>query len=245
MIMEKMKIEIWSDIACPYCYIGKRKLEKALDQFPHAHEVELVWHSYELNPGLPKKALDMSFTEFFAKEHDLSIEKVEQNNKNVTELAQLEGLNYDFDKLVVANTSDALRLVKLAKKHHLADQAEEVLFKAYFEQGKDISDRSVLESLGMQIGLDKEEINTMLDGTEFLQEIKEDTKYAEDKLNLEYIPFYLFNNKDIIQGSLTVNEYLRVLSKAYDEWKKHGVSSGKGERLNGRACSADGVCSLD
>lgn len=244
--MEKMKIEIWSDITCPYCYIGKRKLEKALAQFPHANEIDLIWHSYELNPALPKQALNIPFVEYFSQSHDMTIEQVKKNNEKVTALAKEEGLNYDFEHLVVANTSDALRLVKLAKKHHLADDAEEVLFKAYFEQGKDVSDRNVLIALGTQIGLDEKEIVTMLDSNEFIDEIANDIRYSEDELELEYIPFYRINNKDIVQGSLPVEEYLKAVSKAYEEWKAGSVSSAKGSRTKGGAsCSSDGVCSLD
>lgn len=243
--MEKMKIDIWSDIACPYCYIGKRKLEKALSQFSHADEIELVWHSYELNPKLPKKALGKSYFQYFAELHNCSVDVAKEDLQELVKLAKEEGLEYDLDNLVVTNTSDALRLIKLAKKQGLADQAEEVLFKAYFVEGKNISDRATLIDLGSQIGLAKDDINSLLDSDEFVDEIDKDIRYSEDELNLEYIPFYRFNNKDVIEGSLAVEKYLEVLTNAYTDWKKNGVSSGKGgSRSNGRACSADGVCSL-
>lgn len=243
--MKKMKIEVWSDIACPYCYIGKRKLEKALAQFPHSDEIELIWHSYELNPALPKQALSISFVEYFSQSHEMTIEQVKRNNEKVTALAKEEGLNYDFDHLIVANTSDALRLVKLARKYNLADAAEEVLFKAYFEQGKDISDRNILTSLGTQIGLQEAEIAAMLDSNEYIDEIANDIRYSEDELDLEYIPFYLLNQKDVIQGSLPVEEYLKAINKAYEEWKTGETSSKASRTKGGASCSSDGVCSLD
>ena len=243
--MEKMKIEIWSDIACPYCYIGKRKMEKALSQFPHADEIELVWHSYELNPALPKKAGTISYYEYIAKLHDFTVDDAKEDLKELKSLAETVGLLYNFDNLVVANTSDALRLIKLAKKFNLADQAEEVLFRTYFTDEKDISDRDTLVALGKEIGLAEKDINNLLDSDEFLSEIESDIRHSEDDLDLEYIPFYLFNNKDVIQGSLADEEYLSVLDKAFQDWKANGVSTEKGDRLKGRACSADGVCSLD
>lgn len=244
--MEKMKIEIWSDIACPYCYIGKRKLEKALSQFPQADDIELVWHSYELSPDLPKQALRTPFVEYFAQSHGMTIEEVKKDDEKVIALAKAEGLNYDFDNLIVANTSDALRLVKLAKKYNLADQAEEVLFKAYFEDAKDISDRNTLLTLGTQIGLQEKEITTTLDSDEFVSEIANDIRYSEDELELEYIPFYRINNRDIIQGSLSVDAYLKALTKAHAEWKSGNHSTNGGTRIKGGAsCSSDGVCSLD
>lgn len=243
--MEKMKIEIWSDIACPYCYIGKRKMEKALSQFSHTDEIELVWHSYELNPALPKKAGSISYYDYIAKLHESTVDEAKEDLKSLKELAESVGLVYNFDKLVVANTSDALRLIKLAKKKNLADQAEEVFFKAYFTDGKDISDRSTLIALGKEAGLLENDITDLLDSDEFLSEIESDIRHSEDDLDLEYIPFYLFNNKDVIQGSLADEEYLSVLDKAYKDWKANGVSTAKGDRFKGRACSADGVCSLD
>ncbi|PXV68920.1 putative DsbA family dithiol-disulfide isomerase [Dysgonomonas alginatilytica] len=243
--MGKMKVEIWSDIACPYCYIGKRKFENALAKFPHANEVELVWHSYELNPDLPKRPLGQSYYEYFAGLHGSSIEEVKADLQGLVDLAKEVGLDYHFEKLVVANTSDALRLVKLAKKHKLADETEEVLFKAYFVDGEDISDKATLVRLGTSVGLPEDEIMTLLNGDEFVVDIEADIRFSEDELNLEYIPFYLFNGKDIIQGSLAEEEYMEVLHNSYNFWKENGVSKGGGgDKRKGRACSPDGTCSI-
>jgi len=242
--MEKMKIEIWSDIACPYCYIGKRMMEKALSRFPNRDEVELVWHSYELNPDLPKKPLSESIYEFMANQYGVSIDKQKKTMQGIADLAKSCGLEYNFDKRLVTNTSDALRLVKLANKYNLADEAEEILFKAYFTDGKDVSDRTVLVELGRSIGIDEKEINSMLNSDQFIAEIKEDIRYSEEALDLQYIPFYLFNNKNVIQGSLTVEEYSEVLDKSYQDWKQNGISSDGGDRITGKACSIDGTCSI-
>lgn len=241
--MDKMKIEIWSDIACPYCYIGKKKLEKALDKFPYKDNVELVWHSYELDPALPKKALDISIYSYFAKKYGMSEAEARETQGKVAAIAREVGLNYDFDNLIVANTSDALRLVKLAKEYSLATEAEETLFDAYFVRGKNISDKQTLIELGEGIGLKKENIMTMLDSDKYLDEIKEDIAYSEDQLNLEYIPFYVFNNKQRVEGSIAIEKYLEVLEESYAEWEKGGVSSGEGEIISGQSCSIDGVCS--
>uniref|UniRef100_UPI002638635C DsbA family oxidoreductase n=1 Tax=uncultured Dysgonomonas sp. TaxID=206096 RepID=UPI002638635C len=216
--MEKMKVEIWSDIACPYCYIGKRKFENALAKFPHADEIELVWHSYELNPDLPKKPFGKSYYEYFAGIHHSTVEEAKADLQGLVDLAKEVGLDYHFEKLVVANTSDALRLIKLAKKYKLADQAEEVLFKAYFVDGEDISDKATLVRLGTSIGLSEDDIMILLNDDEFVVDIEADIRFSEDELDLEYIPFYLFNGKDIIQGSLAEEEYIEVLNKSYNFW---------------------------
>lgn len=216
---KKIKIEIWSDIACPYCYIGKRKLEMALEQLPQDIEVELIWHSYELHPDLPKG-----------------------NNGPVGEYPEIEklanevGLPFRMGKAVKTNTMDALRLVKLAHTKGLATQAEEVLFRGYFIEGEDVSDRRFLQKKGEEIGLSADEVGILLDADTFEQEVKSDTTYGDEVLKLEYIPFYLINDKVRIEGSLAVEDYLRALQSAVRE---------EGTQLkSGRSCSADGVCSL-
>ncbi|MDR1707829.1 MAG: DsbA family oxidoreductase [Prevotella sp.] len=237
-----MKIAIWSDIACPYCYIGKRKLEIALDKFPHKDNIDLEWHSYELDPELPKKATDQTIYSYFAQKFDMSEEEARVSEGKVAELAKEVGLNYDFDKLIVANTSDALRLVKLANESGLATEAEEILFDAYFVKGLDISSQNVLVQLGTQIGLKEADILSLLSSDKYIADIKKDIEYSENEYDLEYIPFYIFNNRQIVQGSIASEKYLEVLNEAYKEWES-GISSGNGEIISGQSCSIDGVCS--
>ncbi|WP_280670586.1 MULTISPECIES: DsbA family protein [unclassified Dysgonomonas] len=238
-----MKIEIWSDIACPYCYIGKRKLDRALTKFPHADEVELVWHSYELNPKLPKQNMGLTYAQYFSMQNDCSLDDANDHLSGIVKLAKDTGLAYNFDNLIVTNTSDSLRLVKLAKKYNFATETEEALFKAYFVDGECISDRKVLVRLGVEIGIPKEEIENMLDSDLFKNDLEADIRYSEDVLNLQFIPFYVFNNKEIIQGIISEDEYLEVLNKSYAEWKASGVAETPGDIISGQACSIDGKCS--
>lgn len=243
--MDKMKIEIWSDIACPYCYIGKRKLEKALEQFPHHNNIELIWHSYELNPDIKKSDANTPYYSYIAGHFGISEEQARKSNNKISALANEVGLRYDFDNLVVANTSKALRLVKLAALDNLATEMEEALFKAYFTDGKNIGDDNVLIELGTQIGMDSEPIKELLHSDHYIADIKSDIEYSENELNLEYIPFYLFNNKHIVQGSIPVEDYLNILQKSYAEWEKEGVSSTRSkDEIKGQSCSIDGHCSL-
>lgn len=242
--LNTMKIGIWSDIACPYCYIGKHKLEQALEKFPHKNEIELVWHSYELNPELPKNVSGKSFYQFFAESHNMTIDEAKEDSRVIANLAKTVGLDYHFEKLVLANTSDALRTIKLAALEGKATEAEEVFFQAYFVDGKDVSNRQTILSLGAEIGLQKDALEKMLDSDRFLDDIKKDIEFSENQLNLEYIPFYLFNNKQIVQGSITSEEYLDVLTKSYNDWKKNGVSSEKDDVIHGKSCSINGVCNL-
>lgn len=243
--MNKMKIEIWSDIACPYCYIGKHKLKEALKIFPHKDEIEIVRHSYELNPDLPKKPLGKSIYQFMAEQYETGVEQQKENMNKLSSKAKSTGLEFNFDILVVTNTSDALRLIKLADKYKLANEMEEALFKAYFSEGKCISDKDILISSGKEVGLGEQDIINVLESDLYLKEIKDDIAYSEEKLDLQFIPFYLFNNNDIIQGSLNVDEYTNILNKSYALWKEKGSEENENkDRISGQACSIDGVCSL-
>lgn len=239
--MEKMKIEIWSDIACPYCFIGKRKLEMALSQFEHQDEVELVWYSYQLDPSLPKVATDMSIYEYYANKSGITVDEAKESLQGMTDLAKQVGLNYDYDKLIVVNTANALRLVKLAAEENLATEAEEAIFSAYFEQGKNIGDKETLIELGVKIGLHWEQVELLLDSDKYFDKVAVDTMYADEQLQLEYIPFYRLNQTHVIQGSIEPEDYLQALKAAYADWKS-GVSTG-GDIISGQSCSIDGVCS--
>ncbi|HRF41142.1 MAG TPA: DsbA family oxidoreductase, partial [Saprospiraceae bacterium] len=150
--MSKITIEIWSDVMCPFCYIGKRQLERALREFPQGEAVEVIWKSFQLQPNLqtdPSKSVLQSLAESkgWSREQTLSA------MAHVTEMAAAEGLHYDFERAVVANSFDAHRLTHLAKAHGLQNAVEEGLFAAYFCEGKNTADAEVLRSIGLSAGL--------------------------------------------------------------------------------------------
>ena len=212
-----MKIEIWADIACPYCFIGKKKLENALHRFPHADQVELVWHSYELDPSLKKEPTDTSYLDFYKNEKGILDE--------LYQLSEAVGIKFNFDKVVMTSTADALRTVKFARKYNLAENTIEAFFQAYFTNGECISNRKVITAIAKKVGLPVEELIKMLDSNEYITELTQDIRYSEDRLILQYIPFYLFNNKTIIQGSIPDEVYLETLEKSFTDWSINGVST--------------------
>lgn len=244
--MDKMKLEIWSDIACPYCYIGKRKLDRALADFPHAEEIELIWHSYELNPMLPNGNSGKTYYQHLSELRGITEMEAREDFEEVLLLAQQEGLEYNPEHIVFTNTLKALRLAKLASKYNLATEAEEALFHAYFVAGKDVSDTDTLIEIACKVGINESDVMRCLNTPEYSEEVQNDFKYADQVLNLEYIPFYLLNDKHTIQGSVAVEDYLNVLHKAYSDWKENGVSDGKNKEkvVKGKSCSIDGTCSL-
>ena len=150
-----MKIEIWSDVACPFCYIGKRRLEEAMAQFEHKDEVEIEWKSYLLNPD-QKSNTGQSLYEYLAEAKGWTMEYTIQVNQQVLAMAEEVGLHYQLDKAVVANSTDAHKLIQLAKSLDKGDLMEEALFKAYFMEGVNLADHAELIPIALTCGIDAE-----------------------------------------------------------------------------------------
>lgn len=207
-----MKVEIWSDVMCPFCYIGKRKFEAALEQFPGKEDVTVEWKSYQLNPDL-KTQPEKNITDYLAEIKGWSIEKAIESNIRVTEIAKEVGLDYHLDKAIVANSFDAHRLSHLAKKTGLQDKVEELLFSAYFIEGKDTSDHAVLKAIGVAAGCDANEIDTVLSGNQFAEEVKNDIEEAQE-IGVRGVPFFVVDRKYAISGAQPVDLFLKTLIAA-------------------------------
>lgn len=210
-----MTVEIWSDIMCPWCYIGKRRLERALDQFEHKGDVEITWKSFQLNPQM-KTEPGKSINEYLAENKGWTLDHAKSMNDHVTQLAWEVGLAYDFDKAVVANSFDAHRLIQMAKSQGLGGNAEERLFKAYFTEGKNIADHAILVQLGIETGLEKNKVLEMLEGGAFAGEVRNDI-YEAQTLGVRGVPFFVIDRKYGISGAQSVEVFLDTLQKAYQE----------------------------
>lgn len=218
MTNEKMKVEVWSDVVCPFCYLGKRRYEAALKRFAHAADVELVWHSFQLYPGLQQHVKENSY-EHIARMKGISYAQSAQMHEQVVTMAASDGLHYRFDKTVVANSGDAHRLIQMAKKHGKANEAEEHLFSAYLVEGKDISNRQTLAAIGASMGLDANEVNAMLAGSGYAAEVRADQEEA-GRLGINGVPFFIFNRRYAVSGAQPVDTFVKTLEHAYEEWKK-------------------------
>ena len=232
-----MKVEIWSDVMCPFCYIGKRRFEEALADFAHKDEIEIEWKSFQLNPDL-KTDPTLNISQYLADAKGWTLDYAQQLNNQVTEMAAGVGLTYDFDKAVVANSFDAHRLVHLAKKHNLGDKAEEALFKAYFTEGKNIADHAALTELGIEMGMEEDEIKQVLESNAFAAEVKQDINEAAH-LGIHGVPFFVMNGRYGVSGAQMVPVFLETLEKAYSEWEKDRPQL---NIITGDNCSVDGDC---
>ena len=218
-----MKIDIWSDIMCPFCYIGKRKLETALQQFEHKADVSINWHSFQLDPGIQYEEGKDLHT-YLAERKGQTREWSVMVHKQMTETAKKEGLEYNFDKAIIANSFDAHRLIQLAKTHGLGDAAEEQLFKAYFTDGRNVSDHNTLLQIGIEIGLRAVEVGEMLNSDAFAEDVHKDIMQAQ-RLGVRGVPFFLLDEQLGISGAQPVEVFTDGLQKAWALHEKAMVGS--------------------
>ncbi|HEY1046993.1 MAG TPA: DsbA family oxidoreductase [Bacteroidia bacterium] len=210
-----MKIEIWSDVACPFCYIGKRRLEEALSTFEHKDEVEIEWKSYLLNPDMTTDA-DKTLNEYLAENKGWTKEYTQQVQGHVSDMAAEVGLEYHLDKAIPANTRQAHNLIQLAKTKDKGEEMEEVLFKAYFTEGKNLDDVTTLVKLGTSIGLSASDIEATLNNSAFNSSIEKDI-YEGIQIGVKGVPFFVFDNRFGISGAQPLEVFTRTLRQTHEE----------------------------
>jgi len=239
----KMKVEVWTDIMCPYCYIGKIHYEKALKQFEHADEVELEWKAFQLNPDLPDKGDGYPVNEYLTRTAGLSEEKVKNMHEAIKLLADNIDVPFNLPNAIAANTRDAHRLIKLAATKGLDSAVLQRISKAYFEEARDYSDWGLLLTIGIDAGLDESEILAMLNSDDYRYEIKQDIQEMAN-LGFDTVPTFLMDRKQAIIGSEPVDLFLKVLRKTHADWKNSREEEDELVVTQGKSCSADGVCEI-
>lgn len=203
---------------CPFCYIGKRKFETALEQFPQKDKIEIEWKSFQLNPAM-KTQPGRSINDYISEIKGWSPEYAQEMNNHVSGMAAEVGLEYNMDKAVVANSFDAHRFVQFAKIKGKGDQAEEQLFKAYFTDGKNTADHEVLVDLGVEIGLDADELKAVLKSSQFTEQVRHDI-YEAQQVGARGVPFFVMDRKYAVSGAQHPETFLGALEKSFSEWEK-------------------------
>lgn len=206
-----MKVEIWSDVICPFCYIGKRRFEAALAAFDGKEDLTIEWKSFQLDPNATYQA-EKGFYERFSEMKNVSVDESKAMHANLVEAAADLGLTYNFDHAKITNTFDAHRLIQLAKKHQLGDKAEELLFEAYFTYGALISDKETLRSIGLSIGLPESALDEMLAGDFYHSAVEADLAEAQH-LGIRGVPFFVFDRKYAVSGAQPKEVFLQALQK--------------------------------
>lgn len=206
-----MKIEIWSDIMCPFCYIGKRHLENAMSAFPD-EQFEIEWKSFQLDPTIVPQP-GKNVYEYLAERKGMSVEESKQMHAGVVERAAEVGLDYHFEKAVISNSLTAHRLIQLAKTNGLGDAIEETFFKAYFTDGRDLNDESTLVELSVSVGLNALDVKEVLqDETLFAQAVNHDISEAQ-QIGVRGVPFFVFDRKYAISGAQPITHFEQTIQE--------------------------------
>lgn len=210
-----MKIEVWSDYVCPFCYIGKRRLEEALASTGLGEKVEVIFKAYELDPTSPKTSNKL-MVDVLAEKYNMSVEEAKAMTENVVEQAKTVQLNYDFANLRPANTFDAHRLAKFAEQENLGAEAAEKLLEAYFVEAKEIGKHEELLKVAEEIGLSKEGTQEVLATDVFSDEVKKDIEEAR-QIGVQGVPFFVIDRKYAISGAQPAETFANALQKAFSE----------------------------
>ena len=230
-----MKIEVWSDYVCPFCYIGKRQLEKAVADSGYAGQIEIEYKSFLLDPTTPIDA-EESVYESLAKKYNMSEQEARKMTTGVAERAKEVGLDYNFDDMKSANTTAAHRLAKLAIAEGKAEAYNERLMQAYFLQGQAIGRHDVLTELAKEVGLDAQAVADVLEGEKY-EEIVEQDIYEAQQIGVRGVPFFVFDNKYGISGAQPQALFEQTVEQAASE-------AGLKKQLK-MVGNADGTCSID
>jgi predicted DsbA family dithiol-disulfide isomerase len=209
-----VRVEIWSDVVCPWCYIGKRRFERALAGFEHADEVAVTWRSFELDPAASGEPADQ-VTEL-AKKYGITAEHAQEMNARMTAAAAGEELEFHLSRARLGNSFDAHRLIHMAAEQGLAERAEERLFAAYFIEGLAISDRDVLARLAGEIGLDPEGARRALDDGSYVDDVREDERLAAS-FGITAVPFFVLDRRYGVAGAQPPDLLVEALRQAWAE----------------------------
>ncbi|HWF55903.1 MAG TPA: DsbA family oxidoreductase [Solirubrobacteraceae bacterium] len=209
-----MDIEIWSDIACPWCFIGKRRLESALAQFEHRDKVNIIWRSFELDPSAPPERTG-DRAERLARKYGMTVEQARAAEQQLVATAAAEGLGFRFDIARSGSTVDGHRLVHLAQRHGLGDAMKERLLRAYFEQGELIADHDALARLAGEVGLPADEVRAMLAGEDLIDEVRDDEQLAGE-LGIQAVPTFIIDRAVGVSGAQDPAMLLELLRRGWE-----------------------------
>jgi predicted DsbA family dithiol-disulfide isomerase len=213
--LPRVTVDIWSDIACPWCYIGKRRFEAALKQFPNAEQVDVVWHSFELDPGAPALSNE-STRDILAQKYGRTPAQAQEMLDSMTATAAQEGLEYHFETQKRANTFLAHQLLHLAAEHGVQDAMKERLLRAFFTEGAFLGDIGTLATLAAEVGLDAGEVKAALEAQMYAQAVRQDEAQAQ-AYGIQGVPFFVLGNKYGVSGAQPAEALLGALQQLWSE----------------------------
>ena len=234
-----VKVEIWSDVVCPWCYVGKRQFEAALTKFDHADQVSVEWRSFELDPSAPRVD-DVPMKQILQRKYGMTEEQADQANRRMTDLAASLGLEYHLDRVQRGNTFDAHRLIHLAAEEGRGDAMKERLLAAYFTEGRPVGDLDTLAELAAEVGLDADEVKATLHSDRYAADVRNDEAMASS-LGASGVPFFVIDGTYGVSGAQGAEVILQAMERAWAESHPVMVIAGGADD---QASCADGSCSV-
>lgn len=231
--VSSLKVEIWSDFVCPFCYLGKRRFEEALNKFPHKENVEVIYKSFELNPNA-KRDHNPNTIDMLVAKYGMTREQAKENTRQISLQAKEVGLDYRLEEAIQTNTFDAHRLAHYAVAKGKLEEMTERLLKAHFTEVKHLGKHEVLIELAAEVGLDREEVKRMLASDDYGDSVRRDQQEAA-ALQVRGVPFFVINRKYAVSGAQPAELFLQALQKAWEENKPLTVIGNADE-----ACTDDG-----
>ena len=227
-----MEVDIWSDIACPWCYIGKRRFEQALAEFEHADDVQVTWRSFELDPSAPAQR-EGDLAELLAAKYGMSVQQARAAQQQLTDTAAAEGLEFRFDIARSGLTFDGHRVIHMAATHGRADAMKERLMRAYFTEGELIADHEALVRMAAEVGISKLETRSVLASKRYADEVRADEAIAQ-QLGIAAVPTFVVNRKLAMSGANPPDQLLALLRQGWEQGPSAAVVD------EGAACGPDG-----
>jgi predicted DsbA family dithiol-disulfide isomerase len=231
---EQVNIEIWSDIICPFCYIGKRRFEAAISQLTNDYLFNITWKSFQLAPDMETN-LEISIDEYLAKHKGFPLEKAKEMNAYVTEMAKNQGLEFNFNNAIVANTFLAHRFLHYALSKNKQYEAKELLFKAYFSEGKNIDNISTLIEIANKLALNIDEVVETLNSSAYSNEVDKDIFEAQ-QIGVRGVPFFVVNRTHAISGAQSIKVFMETIKQSV-EHKNNSLP-----KTDGATCEVNGNC---
>jgi predicted DsbA family dithiol-disulfide isomerase len=228
---KSLQIDVWSDIVCPWCAIGKRRLEVALSSFPHRDDVEVVWRAFELDPSAPAVREGDNATRI-AEKYGRTKAQAEAMIQSVTDTAAKDGLHFELARSRSGNTFDGHRVLHLAAARGLQDAVKERFFLGYMSEGQAIGEREVLVRLASEAGLDADEVRAVLASDRYASEVRAEEDAAR-RLGIQGVPFFVFAGKYAVSGAQPADVLLRVLEQAWTSLPEPVLA-------DGATCGPDG-----
>lgn len=229
-----VKVEIWSDVMCPFCYLGKSYFDKAVSELGIEDKLSIEWKSFQLNAEMG--TIGISTLEYLEKNKGMRKEDVEASFESIKNAGSTVGLNFDFENAIAVNTAAAHRLIQAAKAKGLGNEIEEALFRAHFTEGKNVADLAELELIGLNAGLSKSEIDSAQSNSEFQMALEADL-YEASQIGVRGVPFFVLDRKYAISGAQPVEVFKKTLEKVVKEWENNNFTV-----IEGQSCDVNNNC---